>query len=112
MSENRNLSSYRGPVILIAFVIVGAIIGLIMGESAKIFNPIGQIWLNMLFVLLVPLIFFSISSYRQRLSLCHFQVAYFGPDRVYRILWPDGIHPGGEGEARGGVAVQYIRRVL
>lgn len=62
MSENRNLSSYREPVILISFVIVGAIVGLIMGESAKIFNPIGQIWLNMLFVLLVPLIFFSISS--------------------------------------------------
>lgn len=55
-------SSYRDPLILIAFVILGAILGLTLGEKATILNPIGQIWLNLLFVLLVPLIFFSISS--------------------------------------------------
>ena len=55
-------SSYREPLILIAFVILGAILGLTLGEKATILNPIGQIWLNLLFVLLVPLIFFSISS--------------------------------------------------
>lgn len=47
---------------MIAFVILGAIFGLALGEKATILNPIGQIWLNLLFVLLVPLIFFSISS--------------------------------------------------
>ena len=55
-------SSYRDPLILIAFVIVGAILGLTLGEKASVLYPIGQIWLNLLFVLLVPLIFFSISS--------------------------------------------------
>lgn len=55
-------SSYREPLILIAFVVLGAILGMVMGEKASILYPIGQIWLNMLFVLLVPLIFFSISS--------------------------------------------------
>ena len=55
-------SSYREPLILIAFVIVGAILGLTLGEKASVLYPIGQIWLNLLFVLLVPLIFFSISS--------------------------------------------------
>ena len=55
-------SSYREPLILIAFVIVGAILGLTLGEKALILYPIGQIWLNLLFVLLVPLIFFAISS--------------------------------------------------
>ena len=55
-------SSYREPIILIAFVILGAIIGLVLREKAVFLYPIGQIWLNMLFVLLVPLIFFSISS--------------------------------------------------
>ena len=55
-------SSYRESLILIAFVILGAIFGLALGEKATILNPIGQIWLNLLFVLLVPLIFFSISS--------------------------------------------------
>ena len=43
-------SSYREPLILIAFVILGAILGLTLGEKATILNPIGQIWLNLLFV--------------------------------------------------------------
>ena len=55
-------SSYREPLLLIAFVILGAVLGLTLGERVSFLYPIGQIWLNMLFVLLVPLIFFSISS--------------------------------------------------
>lgn len=55
-------SSYREPLILIAFVAMGAVLGIILGEKAAFLYPIGQIWLNLLFVLLVPLIFFSISS--------------------------------------------------
>lgn len=41
---------------------MGAIFGLVLGEKASFLYPIGQIWLNLLLVLLVPLIFFSISS--------------------------------------------------
>ena len=55
-------SAYREPLILIAFVIVGAVLGLTLGEKAAVLDPIGQIWLNLLFVLLVPLIFFSIAG--------------------------------------------------
>ena len=61
-TETKKISSYRDPIILIAFVIIGAIIGLTLGEKAKVLYPIGQIWLNLLFVLLVPLIFFSIAG--------------------------------------------------
>ena len=50
-------SSYREPLLLIAFVILGAVLGLTLGERVSFLYPIGQIWLNMLFVLLVPLIF-------------------------------------------------------
>ena len=60
-AENKR-ASYREPLILIAFVILGAILGLTLWERASFLYPIGQIWLNLLFVLLVPLIFFSISS--------------------------------------------------
>lgn len=56
-AENKR-ASYREPLILIAFVILGAILGLTLGERASFLYPIGQIWLNLLFVLLVPLIFF------------------------------------------------------
>ena len=55
-------ASYRGPLILIACVALGAVLGLSLEEKAAFLYPIGQIWLNLLFVLLVPLIFFSISS--------------------------------------------------
>ena len=34
-------SSYREPLILIAFVIVGAILGLTLGEKASVLYPIG-----------------------------------------------------------------------
>ena len=60
--KKKQASAYREPLILIAFVILGAIIGMVMGEKALFLYPIGQIWLNLLFVLLVPLLFFSISS--------------------------------------------------
>ena len=61
-TKEKKASSYREPLILIAFVIVGAILGIVLGERASVLYPIGQIWLNLLFVLLVPLIFFSIAS--------------------------------------------------
>lgn len=61
-TTEKKKSSYRDPLILIAFVIIGAVLGLVLGEKASFLYPIGQIWLNLLFVLLVPLIFFSISS--------------------------------------------------
>lgn len=62
MRTGKKTSSYREPLILIGFVILGAVLGIFMGERAAFLYPIGQIWLNLLFVLLVPLIFFSISS--------------------------------------------------
>ena len=54
-TKEEKASSYREPLILIAFVIAGAILGIVLGERASVLYPIGQIWLNLLFVLLVPL---------------------------------------------------------
>lgn len=64
MTENKQsaFAAYRYPIILIAFVLIGAVLGIVLGDKASFLFPIGQIWLNLLFVLLVPLIFFSISS--------------------------------------------------
>ena len=36
-------------------VILGAVLGIVLGEKASVLYPIGQIWLNLLFVLLVLL---------------------------------------------------------
>lgn len=56
------LANYRDPIILIAFCILGAILGLVLGDKASFLKPIGQIFLNLLFCLIVPLIFFSIAG--------------------------------------------------
>ena len=51
VQTEKKKSSYREALILIAFVIIGASLGLILGEKASVLYPIGQIWLNLLFVL-------------------------------------------------------------
>ncbi len=56
------LKNYKSSIILIISVIIGGIIGLIMGERASIFEPLGTIFLNLVFTILIPLVFFSISS--------------------------------------------------
>lgn len=55
-------SAYRDAIILLICVAFGAVLGLVMGDKTAYVKPIGQIFLNMLFVLIVPLVFFSISS--------------------------------------------------
>lgn len=69
MSTNQNpvpaakaKSSYRYPIILFTCVLAGGIIGAIVGEKATIVKPIGTLFINLLFTLIVPLVFFSISS--------------------------------------------------
>lgn len=56
------LRNYKLSIILIFSIIIGGIIGLIMGERASIFEPLGTIFLNLIFTILIPLVFFSISS--------------------------------------------------
>ena len=41
---------------------MGSIIGGTFKSSAKILEPLGQIFINMLFVIVIPLVFFTISS--------------------------------------------------
>jgi Na+/H+-dicarboxylate symporter len=60
--KNSTLQNYKGPIILIIFCVLGAILGLVLGDKAAVLKPIGQIFLNLLFCLIVPLIFFSIAG--------------------------------------------------
>jgi len=54
--------SYRFPIILFSAIIIGSILGLAMGEKAEIFKPLGDIFINMMFTIVVPLVFITISS--------------------------------------------------
>lgn len=56
------LSNYRFSIILLAGVVVGAVAGLLLGEQATIVKPIADVFLNLVFCLIVPIVFFSISS--------------------------------------------------
>lgn len=53
---------YRFPVILVSSIIIGCIIGLVLGEKATVLKPLGDIFLNLMFTLVVPLVFVTISS--------------------------------------------------
>lgn len=56
------IKSYATPLILLLSILIGGIVGVIMGPDAKIFEPLGQIFLNLIFTLIVPLVFFSVTS--------------------------------------------------
>ncbi|WP_231446329.1 dicarboxylate/amino acid:cation symporter [Brevibacterium zhoupengii] len=56
------LRNYRFPLLILTGVVIGAIIGLIFGEKATVIRPFGTLFINMMFTLVVPLVFFSISS--------------------------------------------------
>lgn len=56
------LKSYRFSLSLLAALVVGSVLGMIFGEKVKIIKPLGDIFLNLLFTVVVPLVFFSISS--------------------------------------------------
>ena len=56
------LSNYKQTIILLVAIIVGAIVGLIFGEKATVLQPFGDIFLNLLLVVIVPLIFLTITT--------------------------------------------------
>jgi len=54
--------NYRFPIILLVSIIIGCIIGIIFGEDAGVLKPFGTVFINMLYTIVVPLVFFTISS--------------------------------------------------
>ena len=56
------LKNYRSMIILLGAIIIGGVVGLIWGEGARVLSPFGDLFLNMLLIVVVPLIFLTISS--------------------------------------------------
>lgn len=56
------LKTYRSSLILLCSIILGTIIGLIFKEKASVLSPFGDLFINMLLVVIVPLIFLTIST--------------------------------------------------
>lgn len=60
--KKTKLNSYIFPLILLAGIIAGGVIGKMFGEKAKVLKPLGDIFINGMFTLVVPLVFTTISS--------------------------------------------------
>ncbi|MEG1288474.1 MAG: cation:dicarboxylase symporter family transporter, partial [Bacilli bacterium] len=56
------LKNYKSTIILLLAVIIGAIAGIIFKDKALIVKPLGDLFLNLLLVVIVPLIFFTITA--------------------------------------------------
>lgn len=59
---NEFFKNYKGIILLLAGIIAGSIAGLIFGKQVEILKPVGDIFLNLLFTAVIPLVFFAISS--------------------------------------------------
>ena len=71
------LKNYKQTLILLAAIIIGAIVGLCCGEKATVLSPLGDIFINLMFIIIVPLIFLTISTSISKISQ---------PKRVGKIL--------------------------
>ena len=60
--------TYKSVIILLAAIIIGAIVGIALGEKAAVLSPLGDIFLNLLFVIIVPLVFLSITTSISRIK--------------------------------------------
>ncbi len=54
--------SYHFPIILLSSIIFGSIVGMKMGTDANVFKPLGDIFINGMFTIVVPLVFVTISG--------------------------------------------------
>ena len=56
------LKTYKSIIILLAAIMIGAIIGIVFKEKAAVLSPLGDIFLNLMFIVIIPLIFLSITT--------------------------------------------------
>ena len=74
------LSTYKTAIILLVAVIAGSIIGIVFQEKATILKPLGDIFLNLLLVIVVPLIFLTIIPFNIS------PVSHILQSRLFRLL--------------------------
>lgn len=66
--QNNTLRSYFFPLSLITSIMLGGLTGYLSGTVAQSLKPLGDIFLNLVFTAIVPLIFFSVTSAIARTS--------------------------------------------
>lgn len=71
------LKNYKSTIIFISAIIVGVIVGLIFKGDASVLKPFGDIFLNLLLMVIVPLIFTTITT-----AICKME----SPKRLKKII--------------------------
>jgi Na+/H+-dicarboxylate symporter len=72
------LKAYGFPLLLMVSIASGIILGRFSPETARSIRPLGDLFLNLIFMIIVPLVFFTVSS----------AIAYSGGGkRLSRISW-------------------------
>ena len=56
------IKNYKSSLILLGSIIIGTIIGLVFKEKATILSPLGDLFLNLLLVIIIPLIFLTLTT--------------------------------------------------
>lgn len=56
------LKSYAFSLLLVASIILGSVLGVVLGPRASYLKPFGDVFLNLLFTLVTPIVFFSMAS--------------------------------------------------
>ncbi|QIH39342.1 dicarboxylate/amino acid:cation symporter [Flavobacterium sp. Sr18] len=56
------LKNYKSILLLLGGILAGSILGLVFGKGVEVIKPLGDIFLNLLFTAIIPLIFFTIAS--------------------------------------------------
>lgn len=54
--------NYRQSIVLLIAILIGTVVGIVWGEGAAVLSPFGDVFLNLLLVIIVPLIFLTIST--------------------------------------------------
>lgn len=72
------IKNYSSILWLIGGITLGSIAGLILGPKAAVIKPVGDIFLNLLFVAVIPLVLFAISS-----AIANLQ----GAQKISRIMF-------------------------
>lgn len=56
------IKNYKSTIILLGSICIGGAAGVIFGPKAEVVKPLGDLFLNLMFMIIVPLVFFSVSS--------------------------------------------------
>lgn len=55
-------ANYKLTIFLLLSILIGGVAGVVLGPKTAVVKPFGDLFLNLLFMIIVPLVFFSIAS--------------------------------------------------